>query len=53
MQVNYGNQYLKLVRDLVGWLADKGVPEYSSKFSRRDYTLHQHIVLLVLRSRGA
>jgi len=50
-QVNYGNQYLKLVRDLVGWLADKGVPRYSSKFSRKDYTLHQHIVLLVLRSR--
>jgi len=50
--VNYGNNsYLKLVVDLVGWLGDKGVPEYSSKFSRKDYTLHQHIVLLVLRSR--
>ncbi len=48
MQVNYGNNsYLKLVVDLVEWLGDKGVPEYSSKFSRKDHTLHQHIVLLV------
>lgn len=50
-QVNYVNQYLLLVSDLVGWLAEEGVPLYSSKFSRKDFTLHQHIVLLVLRSR--
>lgn len=49
--INNGNQYLRLVDDLVGWLEDKGVPEYSGKFSRKDYTLHQHIVMLVLRSR--
>lgn len=49
--VNYVNQYLLLVSDLVGWLAEEGVPLYSSEFSRKDFTLHQHIVLLVLRSR--
>ena len=45
------NQYLSLVSDLVGVLADKCVPVYGSRFSRRDFTVHQHIVLLVLRAK--
>ena len=32
-------------------MGEKDVPLYSTKFSRKDYTLHKHIVLLVLRSR--
>ena len=48
--VNIENQYLRLVKELGGVL--KGVvPLYGSRFSRRDYTLHQHVVMLVLRSR--
>ena len=49
-QVIYSNQYLLLVKDLVGWLVSLGVEEYSSKYCRKDYTQHQHIVLLVLRA---
>lgn len=48
--VNHGNQYLRLVRELEGVLDDV-VPLYGSRFSRKDYTLHQHVILLVLRSR--
>lgn len=46
-----GNQYLRLVADLGGVLRDKCVQLYSCRFSRQDYTLHQHIILLVLRSK--
>ncbi|MFH1721808.1 MAG: IS5 family transposase [Candidatus Altiarchaeota archaeon] len=45
------NQYIKLVSDLGGVLAARCVPVYGSRFSRRDFTVHQHIVLLVLRAR--
>jgi transposase len=48
--LTHENQYLNLVEGLMGVLADEGVPEYLSKFSRRDYSLRQHIVLLVLRA---
>jgi len=47
---NCENQYLRLVKDLRGVL-EGVVPLYGSRFSRRDYTLHQHVVMLVLRSR--
>jgi len=48
--VDYGNQYLKLVKELGGVL-EGVVPLFSSRFSRRDYTLHQHVILLVLRAK--
>lgn len=32
-QIIYSNQYLLLVKDLVGWLVSLGVEEYSSKYS--------------------
>lgn len=32
-------------------LAQRAVARYSSKFSKRRYTLHQHIVLLCLKVR--
>jgi len=33
------------------YLARRAVSRYSSKFSKRRYTLHQHIVLLCLKVR--
>jgi len=47
----HGNQYLRLVTGLMGVLAELDLPLYTSRFSRKDYTLHQHIILLVLRAR--
>ena len=49
--VSCGNQYLKLVHGLGEVLADTGLPSYGSRFSRKDFTLHQHVIMLVLRSR--
>ncbi len=48
--INLENQYLRLVKDLRGVL-DGVLPLYGSRFSRKDYTLHQHVILLVLRSK--
>jgi len=47
----HGNQYLRLVAGLMDVLAELDLPLYTSRFSRKDYTLHQHIILLVLRAR--
>jgi hypothetical protein len=34
----------------LGGVLDGVVPLYGSRFSRKDFTLHQHVILLVLRS---
>lgn len=41
------SKLIKLVKALVK--ATSKLPEYSSKFSRKDYTLQQHVVLLCLK----
>lgn len=48
--VNFENQYLRLVKEL-GVVLKGIVPLYGSRFNRKDYTLHQHVILLVLRFR--
>lgn len=48
MQKNVSkSRLIKFVGACLG--AVKGVPEYSSKFSRKDFTLKQHVVLLCLK----
>jgi len=49
--VGYGNQYLRLVVELGGVLEGLCIPRYWSKYSRRDFTVHQYVMLLVLRAR--
>ena len=41
---------LKFTKACLG-VVSKSVPEYSSKFSRKDFTLRQHVVLLCLKTR--
>jgi len=41
------SKLIKLAKALVK--ATSHLPEYSSKFSRKDFTLQQHIVLLCLK----
>ena len=49
--VDFGNQYLSLVVDLGGVLESMRVPQYWCKFSRRDFSVHQYVTLLVLRAK--
>ena len=44
------SQLLRFVEQAMH-LAQRAVARYSSKFSKRRYTLHQHIVLLCLKVR--
>lgn len=49
--INSESRLLKLTRALYG-RAQKVCPAYSSKFSRKDFTQHQHIVLCALKKRS-
>ena len=50
MQALPKSQLLRFVEQAYH-LAQRAVARYSSKFSKRRYTLHQHIVLLCLKVR--
>ena len=42
----------KLIKFIVGLRREAGrLPEYSSRFSRKDFTLRQHVVLLCLKAK--
>lgn len=45
------SRYIRMVRAIFRVCRRQGIPLYSSRFSRRDYTLWQHIALLALMQR--
>ncbi len=45
------SRYIRMVRAIFKVCRRQGIPLYSSKFSRKDYTLWQHIALLALMQR--
>ncbi|MGP8124481.1 MAG: hypothetical protein ACLQEQ_01230 [Nitrososphaerales archaeon] len=45
------SRYIRMVRAIFKVCRRQGIPLYSSRFSRRDYTLWQHIALLALMQR--
>jgi hypothetical protein len=45
------SRYIRIVRTVFNVCRRQCVPLYSSKFSRRDFTLWQHIALIVLMQR--
>ena len=45
------SRYIGMVRSIFKVCQRQGIPRYSSKFSRKDYTLWQHIALLALMQR--
>jgi IS5 family transposase len=46
--INYDSYFLKFTRAC--WdVVSREVPEYSSKYSRKDYTLQQHVAMLCLK----
>lgn len=48
--INSESRLKKFTSAVLG-IARKSMPEYSSKFSRRDFTLHQHCAMLCLKVR--
>ena len=45
------SRYIRMVRAVFKVCQRQAVPRYSSKFSRKDYTLWQHIALIALMQR--
>jgi hypothetical protein len=45
------SQYIRMVRAIFKVCRRQAIPLYSSKFSRKDYTLWQHIALVALMQR--
>jgi hypothetical protein len=45
------SRYIRMVRAIFKVCRRQGIPLYSSRFSRRDYTLWQHVALLALMQR--
>jgi len=45
------SRYIKMVRGIFKVCQRQAVPKYSSKFSRKDFTLWQHIALIALMQR--
>jgi hypothetical protein len=45
------SRYIRMVRAIFKVCQRQAVPRYSSRFSRKDYTLWQHIALLALMQR--
>ena len=45
------SRYIRMVRAVFKVCKRQAIPRYSSRFSRKDYTLWQHVALLVLMQR--
>jgi transposase len=46
----YNNRLIKAVDEVGGWLEKEKVPLYSGPFSKKQYTQHQHLKGLVIRT---